>query len=299
MSVASNPPTFASLRRQAGRTVGVSENASITQAVGEAFVSRMLRDITDGATSQVAQLRDVIGVVKDLDEVQAGRRARRQQELDAVLEELEDLRTELRRAKRGGGGDGDGNQTILATLLKGIMDQQQRAEERWQQWLEREEERQAQRERERREWEQNSAQSWLAGLGAEALKARLNADPMEEYRRQHEFWSELLGKGAAAKVDFDKWRTEKEFELREKEIQAKYGSEERQAERQARQLQDLAAIAAAVTGGTGPAAGPGIFRYTCGACGSQFAVPSPELAQRCPACGTALSVPGVTDEPGA
>jgi len=285
MGVSSSAPTFASLRRAVGRPRPETENATITQAVGEAFVQRMLQDITGGAANQLGQLRDVIGVVKDLDEVQDRRRQRRQEELDEVLEELESLKQELRRAK---GGDG-GENSLTTLIVKALMDQQAKAEERMMTLVKEIREDQERREKERRELEQNSATQFFAKFGWEALQGRLNSDPLEEYKRQHEFWSQILHGTDTHRDDlaFERWVKEQEFRLREKEIDRKYEADDRQAQERARSLADLASIAGALAGQPvgGPTPGAGVFRYTCAACGNEFAVPDPRLARVCPACG--------------
>lgn len=288
MSVSSGAPTFAGLRRGVRPAAAADGKAEITQAVGEAFVQRMLADITGGPAGQVGQLREVIGVVKDLDDVQTGRRSRQQADLEEVLDELAAVRKDLKKAKSGG----DGDTSLIGLMLKGLMDQQTKAEERWIAWQEKQEEREREREKERRELEQGSTTQFFAKFGYDALQGQLTKDPLDEYKRQHAFWSDVLGSSSQEKAADQRWEKQEEYRLREKEIEAKYGAEEKEAGRRVEGLQQLATIAAAVTGQAPPGGPPpGVFRYTCGACGQEFAVPNPTLAHVCPSCGAALQAP--------
>lgn len=302
MSISSSAPTFASLARRAAPASG-SGDSGITQAVGEAFVQRMLNDITGGAANQVGQLRDVIGVVKDLDEVQSTRRGRQRSEVEALVEELDDLRAEIRKARRGGGDDGGG---MNAVLLKGLLDQQAQAEERWQKMLERQEERDKIYREELKQAQDQSANNFFAKMGFESMMGRLNSDPLQEWERQYNFWSERVGDGAKATRDERaeeraerRWEREQEFLLKQQEIAAKYGQEDKESTKRTENVQSLATIAAALLGGgvppvepgaAVPGAGPaaGVFRFNCPTCGNEFAVPDPSLARLCPNCGTAL-----------
>lgn len=294
MAISSTAPTFSSLRRTVRHGGGAADsNTQITQAVGEAFVARMLQDITGGQAHQLGQLREAIGVVKELDEVGDRRRSRQQAELEDLMQELETLRKDLRKTRAGGEG-GENSLTVL--VVKALMDQQAKAEERMMTLVKEMREDQERREKERRELEQNSSTQFFANFGLESLKGRLNSDPLEEYKRQHEFWSQIL-QGADThrdEVAFQRWAKEQEFNLRKLEIERQYDADDRNAKARASSLADLAQIAGALTGQpvAGGASGSGVFRYTCAGCGNEFAVPDPGLARVCPACGNPVAAPG-------
>lgn len=283
----------------------------MSSTIGRAFVNGILSNMGQGQIpGQGGGLRELTGALKDIDEVQERRGHRgRNREIEELVDLVDDLRDEIRRNKRKGGGDGESG---IAQVMTAFMESQQNMTKMLQE-------------------SQNSVlaavldrlgdklgnggdmQKWLAELGTNYLNGQMQRDPKREYEDEREYWASRLN--TSSQSSYDKWMKEQEFQLRKEESseeralrreQWKHEEEIRRQEAESRTAQ-LQALAQAVGGmaGRGQNPGPGesegtppLYPYTCAACQHTWFQPTLEEKVSCPKCQAQLEV-SIPENPGA
>lgn len=137
----------------------------------------------------------------------------------------------------------------------------------------------------------------LKPLFMQFLMSQLQRNPAQEWqelRRQFlEEFEQDRSKGQV--INFEQWKAQQEFDLRREEIKAQKEAEESRSKAQAQLLSGVFAVASgrgpqeAPSAAAPPVTTPGLTRYQCANCHTEFAIPGPvRPAVTCPACQTRL-----------
>lgn len=276
-------------------------NDNMSETIGRAFVSGILNNLTTGVVpGQGTNLRDLTAALKDMDEVQSRRTGRgREQVSEELLDELADLKAEIRRIKRGGGEEGGSTALMMKFLMETQSQTLKLMQENTNLTM------QAVLEKLGEKVGGGDMQKWLAELGSNFLNSQMSRDPKKEYEEEMDYWAARL-QGQVSK-NYEQWLKEREFELRKEEAaqeralrREQWEHEERQRQRDAeartQQLQALAQAVAGMSGGkraddNGSADGmPPLYPYTCAACQHTWFQPTLEDKVSCPKCQAQLEV---------
>lgn len=270
----------------------------ITDSIGRAFVNGMMNQISSGqafGASPVNQVRELVGVVKDVDELDERREKRKRARLE---EELEDLRDEIRRSRRGGGDD-----SLTSKLLQGILESnatmyKTMMESQAAQY-------QATIDRLAEKTEPSEFQQFLMSMGQQYMQGLQHRDPRKEYEEERAYWEDRLGSGNVSRSEemaFKKWLKEKEWEIENNRDERQTQAQIREQEERTKQLQALAEAASAFvsrrsdgpgpaeTPTAAPAAPPGLYRYACAECGHEWLQTTLDTTLICPKCQARLTV---------
>lgn len=268
---------------------------NITETIGKAFVNKMLADLTTNAVQTaspgVGQVRELMGALKDADELTDRRERRRQERL---AEELEDLREDIRRlakAKAGGGDETLG--LLLQALLKQSDEKLTLFMQQQQAFLEL-----LMRERDK---DKGSSEDFFRQIGLQQIQQALQADPIEAYERQRQYWETRLGADVGESKSLKEWELKEKYALERRKLELEEAKALKESEDRTRGLQTLGQVVASLqqarTGGAdqeaaetvAPGGVPGLYDYTCAACGHRWLQPTLEPELVCPKCQTHLS----------
>lgn len=267
---------------------------SLTDRIGRAFVERLLEHVATTALGPTAanpmeQVRETLGVAKDLAGLQESKEKRLLEELRTARDELDELRKELARLRRGTDG-------ATVDLFKLILEVQDRANQRIEKILE-------QMRQDQKEWrdrleertQKSDEKDFFRTLGMEYVKGQLQRDPRQEYEREREYWEKRLSSNNV--TDLERWKAQKQFELEEKKLNRELEAQERADQRRAELVASLGKIVAEISQGRtreGAGAGadlpnvPGLYRYQCAECGQEFILRQQAERVGCPYCRAEL-----------
>lgn len=260
-----------------------------TEQLGRAFLNGLLGGLANGMMpgqgGGVSQVKELLGAVKDVDDIQDRREKRRRDRLEDELEELrDDIRALMRRGKGMGTDDG------MGSLVSMVIDSNNKA---WSAMMDKQStEMQAILERVAEKMGGSDMQQWLTGLGRDYLQGAISRDPKKEYETEKSYWESRLGDHHDR--DWDQWYAKEKLRLEEKQIDSQMAQEVAEREQRVSGLQSLAEVAAALMGRTPGAAGAtspdtgtpgGIYRYECPSCHHDWLQRTLESEFICPKCG--------------
>lgn len=147
----------------------------------------------------------------------------------------------------------------------------------------------------------------LRKIGIDAIMARLNSDPREEFDRQRKYWYEIYKAEHSNNeniISFEKWKAQKHVDLEEKKLELEVkrqesleAKEDKAADRQNRMIENLAlAITGMASKGNSTkdeinqAINAGMVLVTCPNCNDEFVLTQPKDHISCPFCKTELSI---------
>lgn len=267
------------------------KGGDITETIGRAFVNKMLSDLTEGVvsanqTSGVGQVRELMGALKDADDLTERRERRRREHLE---EELEDLRDELKRLARARNDRGQGDDT-LSTMLQLLIKQ---SDEKLALFMQQQQMMLELLTKDKK----GDSEDFFRQLGLQQIQQALQADPIQTYEQQRQYWEARLGADVGENRNLKEWEIKEKYALRRRELDIEEKRATAELESRTQGLQTLGQVAAALTGvRTGEAAAtdgaptpPGLYDYTCAQCGHRWIQPTLDPELTCPKCQAHLT----------
>ncbi len=283
----------------------------LASRLGEAVLQGVLRRASEGefgassGTDESSPIDRLVVAANKLRAMDIREREYQDEKERRLQEQAERLRKELIEARQESGGS-------TLEMMKLLMEQQQKNFEQTLNLMRENDERRREELREIKEEvrgrksQPSEEEGFLRKMGEEAVLARLNADPRQEFLKEREFWQSLLGSREPAvdpaileiqlKHDIEKARLQYEYERRDREL----GRSEDMREIIREAIRQIPAWTGR-GGGQGGPAGPQAqqaaqappepaFRIECGECGNKFVMRNPGPIVRCPKCGEPIKL---------
>lgn len=270
------------------------KGSDITETIGRAFVNKMLNDLTEGVVaanqpSGVGQVRELMGALKDADDLTERRERRRREHLE---EELEDLRDELKRLARARTDRGQGEDT-LSTLLQLLIKQ---SDDKLALFMQQQQMMLDLLAKDRK----GDSEDFFRQLGLQQIQQALQTDPIQAYEQQRQYWESRLGADVGEAKSLKEWEIKEKYALRKRELDIEEKRATAELESRTQGLQTLGQVVAALNGGrsgeaaattapAGAATPPGLYDYTCAQCGHRWIQPTLDPELTCPKCQAHLT----------
>lgn len=262
-------------------------------AAGKTLVDGLLNNVINhgiGATgtNTMDNVRDTLGLAKDLAGIQDSKEKRLVDEIGELREQnkhLHDVKSENSMSDMA---------KLLEVIVSVVSSSSDKSDKMFGLLLEMQNNHLMQLldvYKEKKDEKKSDEDSFLKNIGRETLVARLNANPRKDYEEERDYWRKHFeGLDQHKIIDFERYKFDKTYELEKEKYQADKETEKEVASTNRETANFLATVLGGIGGMAKPGEGninlPNIYRYQCAACGKEFILTEPKETMTCPHCNS-------------